>query len=680
MQQIVGVDVGGTFTDLILIDEQSGGVRISKVPSTPENQAFGVMSALKKSSAILPDLNILIHGTTVTTNALLERKVSRLGLITTRGFRDVLELGRRTRPKPYGLTGSFECLIPRNLRLEVQERIDSDGEVLEKLDETEVRKAVQTLLELGAESLVIHFLHSYKNDSHEKEAEAIARELWPTSFITRGSALVSEYREYERGTTASINAAVQPVLNRYISSLREALKDEGYSRELLVMQGNGGTVSSNIVTEDAVKTVMSGPASGVMAAAFTAGQSGFMNVVTYDMGGTSCDVGLIVEGIPQVSSELEIEYAMPIHVPMVDVHTIGAGGGSIAWVNDAGLLQVGPESAGAQPGPICYGKGGARPTMTDANLVLGRLNPEKLLAVDNPVFLEKVRELLMKEVGHPLGLKDAEATASAILRIGNTNMAGALRLMSLARGHDPRDFVLFAFGGAGPLHATALAREMGIPRVLVPMRPGITNAVGCVAADVRHDYVRSINLPLEHVDMEIVKNAFETQIREGKDLIEREGIEIEEMIVVHDVDMQFQGQTHILSFTVDDPRVSKSRLRSSFEEAYWNRFSVELPEIRPVLVNLHTAVIGRRKAVPLTSLMPLKNEWKNSNECQKGTRAVWFEQGWQETPVFHREPLCPGSRITGPALLEQMDSTVVLDPRDALEVDSFGNLIITLNS
>ncbi|HCP34190.1 MAG TPA: hydantoinase, partial [Deltaproteobacteria bacterium] len=504
MQQIVGVDVGGTFTDLILIDEQSGGVRISKVPSTPENQAFGVMSALKKSSAILPDLNILIHGTTVTTNALLERKVSRLGLITTRGFRDVLELGRRTRPKPYGLTGSFECLIPRNLRLEVQERIDSDGEVLEKLDETEVRKAVQTLLELGAESLVIHFLHSYKNDSHEKEAEAIARELWPTSFITRGSALVSEYREYERGTTASINAAVQPVLNRYISSLREALKDEGYSRELLVMQGNGGTVSSNIVTEDAVKTVMSGPASGVMAAAFTAGQSGFMNVVTYDMGGTSCDVGLIVEGIPQVSSELEIEYAMPIHVPMVDVHTIGAGGGSIAWVNDAGLLQVGPESAGAQPGPICYGKGGARPTMTDANLVLGRLNPEKLLAVDNPVFLEKVRELLMKEVGHPLGLKDAEATASAILRIGNTNMAGALRLMSLARGHDPRDFVLFAFGGAGPLHATALAREMGIPRVLVPMRPGITNAVGCVAADVRHDYVRSINLPLEHVDMEIV--------------------------------------------------------------------------------------------------------------------------------------------------------------------------------
>ena len=680
MEQIVGVDVGGTFTDLILIDESSGGVRISKVPSTPDNQAYGVMEALKAASVDLPALKILIHGTTVTTNALLERKISRLGLITTRGFRDVLELGRRTRPKPYGMTGTFECLIPRELRLEVSERIDSEGEILQALDEAEVRNAVKALLENGVESLVIHFLHSYKNDIHEKQAERIARELWPNPFVTRGSALMSEYREYERGTTASINAAVQPVLDHYISSLRDSLQNEGYSRDLLVMQGNGGTVSSRIVSEDAVKTVMSGPASGVMAAAFTAGKSGFSNVLTYDMGGTSCDVGLIVGGIPQVSSELEIEYAMPVHVPMVDVHTIGAGGGSIAWVNDAGLLQVGPESAGAQPGPICYGRGGSKPTMTDANLVLGRLNPEKLLAVDHPVSLETVRENLMKEVGIPLGLKDAEETASAILRIANTNMAGALRLMSLARGHDPRDFVLFAFGGAGPLHASALAREMGIPKVLVPMRPGITNAVGCVSSDVRHDYVRSINLPLQQVDMETVRNTFEDQVREGTELIQREGIDIEELIVVHDVDMQFQGQTHILSFTVEDSGVSRELLHSAFEKAYWNRFAVELPEIRPVLVNLHTAVIGRRKAVPLKSLMPLETELKNSSECRKGTRSVWFEQGWQETPVYHREPLKPGSVIQGPALLEQMDSTIVLEPDDTMEVDPFGNLILTLNS
>ncbi|MEE3122962.1 MAG: hydantoinase/oxoprolinase family protein [SAR324 cluster bacterium] len=678
MSQIVGVDVGGTFTDLILIDELSGGVRISKVPSTPENQAFGVMAALESASVSLPDLQTVIHGTTVTTNALLERKISRLGLITTRGFRDVLELGRRTRPKPYGLTGTFECLIPRERRLEVSERIDSDGEVLKHLDEEEVRKAVRSLLESGVESLVIHFLHSYKNETHERIAERIARELWPTPFVTRGSALMSEYREYERGTTASINAAIRPVLDRYIARLRQELKDQSYNKDLLVMQGNGGTVASSIVSENAVKTVMSGPASGVMAAAFTAGQSGFSNVVTYDMGGTSCDVGLIVGGIPKVSSELEIEYAMPIHVPMVDVHSIGAGGGSIAWVNDAGLLQVGPESAGAQPGPICYGRGGNRPTITDANLVLGRLNPEKLLSVDNPVSLENVRKRLMEEVGKPLSLKESEETAAAILRIANTNMAGALRLMSLARGHDPRDFVLFAFGGAGPLHAAALSRELGIPKVLVPMRPGITNAVGCVAADVRHDFVNSINLPLVQVNMDTVRKTFESQIAEGQAIIKREGIDIEELILVHDVDMQFQGQTHILSFPVEDPGVSKEVLRSAFEEAYWNRFSVKLPEILPVLVNLHSAVIGRRKTVPLRSLMPAGKDLKSPSECRNETRSVWFEDGWRETPIFQREPLQPGSRLEGPALLEQMDSTVVVDPGDALEVDTFDNLVITL--
>ncbi|MCH2265591.1 MAG: hydantoinase/oxoprolinase family protein, partial [SAR324 cluster bacterium] len=373
MTQIVGVDVGGTFTDLVLFDTETESVKISKVPSTPENQSFGVMSALGSVGASLEDIDEVIHGTTVTTNALLERKVSRVGLITTRGFRDVLELGRRTRPKPYGMTGSFECIIPRELRLEVGERVDCDGDIVEHLNEEDVLKAVEQLLESGVEALVIHFLHSYKNDIHERKTEEIARKIWPNTFVTRGSALVSEFREYERGTTAAINAAIQPVLHRYIERLQQKLKEEGYSKDLLVMQGNGGTVSSRIVAEDAVKTVMSGPASGVMAAAYTASQSGFNKVVTYDMGGTSCDVGLIVNGIPQVTSELEIEYAMPIHVPMVDVHTIGAGGGSLAWVNDAGLLHVGPESAGAQPGPICSGRGGQKPTITDANLVLGRL-------------------------------------------------------------------------------------------------------------------------------------------------------------------------------------------------------------------------------------------------------------------------------------------------------------------
>ncbi len=678
MTQIVGVDVGGTFTDLVLFDTETESVKIAKVPSTPENQAFGVMQALESAGATMETLNTVIHGTTITTNALLERKISRVGLITTQGFRDVLELGRRTRPKPYGMTGSFECIIPRELRLEVRERVDCDGEIVEELNEADVRKAVEQLLESGVEAVIIHFLHSYKNDIHERKTEEIVKGLWPNPFITRGSALVSEFREYERGTTAAINAAIQPVLHRYIERLQQKLKEGGYSRDLLVMQGNGGTVSSRIVSTDAVKTVMSGPASGVMAAAYTASKSGFDRVVTYDMGGTSCDVGLIVNGIPQVTSELEIEYAMPIHVPMVDVHTIGAGGGSLAWVNDAGLLQVGPESAGAQPGPICYGRGGQKPTITDANLVLGRLNPDALLSVDNPVSLETVRELMQEQVGAQLGLEDAEATAAAIVQIANMNMGGALRLVSLARGHDPRDFALFAFGGAGPLHAVALAKELGIPKVLVPMRPGITNAVGCVVADVRHDYVNSINVPLALTEMDQVDAIFNAQIEAGKTIIESEGIEIEEMIIIHNVDMQFQGQTHILNFPVNDTKLTRESLQTAFEKAYWNRFEVELPEIRAVLVNLHTAVIGRRKPVPLTSLISTTEQKAQIEDCKTGIRQVWFESGWKETPIYKRESLSIKARFKGPAIIEQLDTTIIVEPENQVEVDLDGNLIISL--
>ncbi len=678
MSQIIGVDVGGTFTDLILLDAATGEVRIAKVPSTPENQAFGVLSAIESTGASLESLEGIVHGTTVTTNALLERKVSPCGLITTAGFRDVLELGRRTRPKPYGMTGWFECLIPREWRLEVAERMDSDGEVVRPLDEDGVRQTARQLRETGVESLVIHFLHSYKNDEHERRAEAIAREEWPNGFITRGSALMSEYREYERGTTAAINASIQPVLHRYITRLQNELRDKGYRKDLLVMQGNGGTVSSKIVAEDAVKTVMSGPASGVMAAAYTATKAGFPNVITCDMGGTSCDVGLITGGIPQVSSELEIEYAMPIHVPMVDVHTIGSGGGSLASINEAGLLQVGPESAGAVPGPICYGRGGTRPTITDANLVLGRLNPDALLAVDHPVSLAEVQERIRSAIGTPLGIESVDEAASAILRIANIKMAEALRLVSLARGHDPRDFALFAFGGAGPLHTVALARELGVPTVLVPSRPGITNAVGCVVADVRHDYVNTLNTPLPLVDMALVQETLERQIAEGKATIEREGVEIEELTVIHDVDMQFQGQTHILTVPISSTKVAREELHEVFEKAYWNRFAVELPEIRPVLVNLHTAVIGRRKDVPLSALMKASERKATVEECQTGIRSVWFEQGRCETPIYRREHLPLESTLEGPAIIEQLDSTTMVEPGNSVSVDGFGNLLITV--
>ena len=670
----VGIDVGGTFTDLLAIDTDSNEVRLAKVPTTVDNQAIGFMAALAAASLDPAVLQAVVHGTTTTTNALLERKIARVGLITTKGFRDVLELGRRTRPQPYGLRGTFVPVIDREVRLEVPERMDADGKVLTPLDEAAVAEAARKLLAAGCEAVVVHFLHSYINSTHERRAAEIVRGLWPNKYVTAGHAILSEYREYERGVTAAVNASVQPVLDRYLSRLRTELSAKGFDRDLLVMQGNGGTISSQLIAEAAVNTVMSGPASGVMAAAYTGRASGHPDLITYDMGGTSTDVGLIEDAVPQVSGELELEYAMPIHVPMVDVHTIGAGGGSIASVDAAGMLRVGPESAGARPGPICYGRGGTEPTITDANLILGRLNPDRLLGVDNRVTLDRVRELALEKVGRRLGL-DVEAAAAAILRIANDRMAGAIRLVSLSRGHDPRDFALFAFGGAGPLHATALARELGIPTVLVPARPGITNALGCVVADLRHDYVRTVNKPLSAVDDAAVAAIYAEQAAEGEATIEREGVPVRELRRVLTADMQFQGQSHILSVGVESAAIGVAGLHKAFAAAYFRRFGIELPEIPPVLVNLHTAVIGVRPEISLGALAAGERA-PTLAAAKSGERRVWFADGWQQTPVYAREKLPLDAVFTGPAILEQLDCTTVVEPGDKVRQDELGNLLI----
>ena len=379
MRRVAGVDVGGTFTDLLLYEVgPEGEPRAARQDphhiGQPGRRRAG--GDRRRPASRPRDLDLVIHGTTTTTNAVLERKVAKVGLVTTRGFRDTLELGRRTRPKPYGMTGTFEPLIPRERRIEIDERMNVAGEVVIPLDEAQLKEAVARLLAMGCESLVIHFLHAYANPAHELRAGEIARALWPNDYITLGHALLSEFREYERGTTASVNAAVQPILDRYVRRLQGELEAQGFKRDLLVMNGNGGTVAARLVAREAAKTIMSGPASGVMAAAATLAQSGVANAITYDMGGTSTDVALIHGGVPQVSSEITVDYGLPIHVPMVDVKSVGAGGGSIASIDAAGMLQVGPQSAGSEPGPICYGRGGTEPTITDANLVLGRLDPE----------------------------------------------------------------------------------------------------------------------------------------------------------------------------------------------------------------------------------------------------------------------------------------------------------------
>ena len=675
---IVGCDVGGTFTDLIALSPATGEISYAKVPSTPDNQARGVLSALDKAGADAKEIALFIHGTTVTTNALLERKVARCGMITTKGFRDTLELGRRTRPHPYGLIGDFTPIIPRELRLEVRERMDAEGEVVTPLNEDDVVVAVNKLLEMGAESVVIHFMHSYANPDHERRTGEIVRKMWPNAYVTVGHEIVPEFREYERAVTVSVNAAIQPVLSRYIDRLSSGLKERGLKRDLLVMQGNGGTAPPNIVTHAPVHTVMSGPASGVIAAGYLAKAAGYPNVVTYDMGGTSTDVALVLNGKPIVSSEIELEYAMPLHVPMVDVHTVGAGGGSIGQVNEAGLLQVGPESAGAFPGPIAFGRGGKFVTITDANLLLGRLDINSLLAVNDAISLETLREAMRVQVADPLGIGIEEA-AEAILRVANDKMAGAIRLVTLSRGQDPRDFCLIAFGGAGPLHANALAIELAIPTVLIPPRPGLTNALGCLIADLRHDFVRSVNRQLSKLDASLIADIFGEQVAEGRSLLAGDADVIDSIDILHKVDMQFEGQSHVLSVDIATGTADLAAIEAAFLVAYEARFHVNLPGMRAVLVNLHTSVIGKRPALPIESL--IAHERAASVEgALIGSRQVWFGDGWKDTPIYNRDAIPLGAMLNGPAILNQLDTTVVIEPGQAARTDVCGNILIELLS
>ena len=664
---VAGVDVGGTFTDLVIFDPATGAVRLAKVPTTLPNQAEGVLNAFDAAHADLSQIDLIVHGTTTTTNAVLERALCKTGLITTLGFRDVLELGRRTRPNAYGMFGRFVPVIPRDLRLEVPERMDARGTVITPLDEAAVEKAALTLQDMGCESVVIHFLHAYANPSHERLAAEIVGRVWNNRHITMGHALLSESREYERGVTAAVNASVQPLLERYVSRLSDQLATRGYRRDLLVMNGNGGMVSARLVSHEAVKTVMSGPASGVMAAVATGRRAGITDLLTYDMGGTSTDVAMIRKCRAPVSNEIEVEYAMPIHVPMVDVRTVGAGGGSIARVDAGGLLRVGPESAGSTPGPVCYGRGGTRVTISDANLLLGRLPAERFGQA-----AEAARKAMHDQIGAPLGLS-VEQAAEAVVRIANTHMAGAIRMVSISMGADPRDFALFAFGGAGPLHAVALARELAVPKVLIPARPGITNALGCVVADLRHDFVRTLNRPVDTLDIDTVHAILAESEGEGRRLIAAEPIELTAVRAEYSADMQFIGQTHLLRVTLPSAKPTRAELQSLFEAAYHARFRVDLPSIKANLVNLNVSVVGERPEMDLSALIDPVSREKTAQP--KATRRVWFG-GWVDTPVYWRDHLPLDLDLPGPAIIEQMDTTLVVEPGCRVTSDSDGNLLI----
>ncbi|GIT54383.1 MAG: hydantoinase [Pseudomonadota bacterium] len=668
-----GVDVGGTNTDLLFLDPETDSYRVSKVATTTDDQSLAVLEGLQSGDTPIAELAAVVHGTTIATNAVLERKGARCGLITTRGFRDVLELGRRTRPNNYGMTGSFEPLIDRELRLEVSERLDARGRVVTPLDEDEVRTALQTLESLGADAIVIHFLHAYANPVHEKRAAEIAGEVWKSGFVSTSSEILREVREFERGSTAAVNAYVQPVLAAYLDRISQRLNDAGFLRPLLVMQGNGGTLTAQAAARQPVQTVMSGPAAGAVAAAYIGKQAGFENLIACDMGGTSFDVSVIIGSTPALSSEKDLAYGIPVRVPMVDIHTIGAGGGSIARVDSAGLLRVGPESAGAQPGPVCYGRGGSQPTVTDANLVLGHIDVAGFAGVaEHSDGRQQAAAAIDESVGRPLGLDTVDA-AAAILAISSNQLASAIRLVSIEKGHDPRDFALFAFGGAGPLHAVGLARELGIPRVLVPRFPGITSALGCLISDLRHDYVETLWRPLAAVDPESADQIFRKHAEQGRQTITDEGVPTESIDIIHEADLMYQGQSHVFRVRVQSPGFSEQDVAAAFAERYRERFDIVLEDMTPVLASLRTTVIGRRPDLVLKRLA------KDDQSLETGPvsrRSVYFAGEWIDTPVYVRDTLVPQTSLNGPAVVQQADTTCLIDPEARATVDADDNLII----
>ncbi|GLQ06801.1 hydantoinase/oxoprolinase family protein [Sneathiella chinensis] len=673
----VGVDVGGTFTDFLMVDTTTGEFRTAKVPTTVDDRARGFLEGIEELKVGPEEIDWLVHGTTAGTNAVLERKGARCALITTRGFRDILELGRRTRPYAYGLSGTFEALIERNDRYEVTERLDAKGRVLIDLDEDEVRETVRQIMETDVESVVIHLLHSYVNPEHEKRCAEIVRELWPNGNVVAGSEIVREMREFERGTTAAIHASIRPIVTRYIERVQAALEDEGFKNELLVMQANGGMMSSSLVGEHAAHTVMSGPAAGVLAAAEIAKASGFPNVITGDMGGTSYDVALIVDGEPVIAAEKDLAYGVPIRIPMIDIHTIGAGGGSIAHIDKAGMLRVGPESAGSFPGPIGYGRGGELPTITDANFLLGRINAESVTGSEGKAPLEKIATAMEEQLGKTLNMS-AQEVAAAIVDVAVNELAGAIRLISIEKGNDPRDFSLMPYGGAGPLHAVAIARELGIPSVVAPRFPGLTSALGCVLADVRHDFVQTVNKPFTDLSGEEVDAVMAAQAEEGRDLLVRENVSTETTEVRHEVDLLYRGQSHVLRIPVKSGNFDIEGVLADLTKAYIDRFNLSLPEMVPVLVNIRTTVIGARKPIDMSLFKPGADT--TLEQAQVGTRQAYFDGQWHETVIYNREALPAGAEFDGPAIIEQFDSTFVIDPGARAWVDEIGNIVVDVQA
>ena len=661
----LGVDVGGTFTDLVAVVD--GRLRVEKVASTPEAPERGVLDAVRESTVDPGRVGFFAHGTTVATNAVLEGEWADTALVTTEGFRDALEIGRQARPALYDLHGRKPApVVERDRRFEVRERLDERGEVLEPLDEASVERVAERL-PADVESVAVSLLFAYENPDHERRvAELLTDALDGSVSLSLSSEVLPEVREYERTLVTCLNAALRPVVDAYVGELDRSLDAAGLGTPLRLMGSNAGLMSATNARERPVHTLLSGPAAGVRGATHVAGKAGYEDLLTMDMGGTSCDVSLVRDGDPAVSTDVEVgDY--PVGVPMVDVHTVGAGGGSIAHVDAGGALRVGPASAGADPGPVCYDRGGTEPTVTDANFVLGRIDPEAFLG-DVGGAGEAARDA-MARLGETVGRSPEEA-AAGVLEVANANMARALRVVSVERGHDPREFTLVAFGGAGPLHASALAAEVGVPRVLVPRAAGVLSALGLLVSDLTYDESVSRVRPLADVSPEGLAGTLSDLEARGRERLDES--EVAAVGVERSVDCRYRGQSFELSVPVEAGVPDRDALAERFHAAHERRYGSVSPDEPLELVTVRVRVRGVVEPPALTA-----DDGDGSlRAARRATRPVRFGSESHETPVYERERLPTGAAFGGPAVVEGSESTLVVRPPDSVTVDDDGNLVV----
>ncbi len=676
----VGVDSGGTFTDIAIFHPATGRLAVWKVSSTPRDPSEGIVAGVRQGLAEQgfsgADVAFLGHGTTVATNALIEGRFARTGLVTTRGFRDVIEIGRQMRPRLYDVQVEKAApVVSRDLRLEVDERLRFDGSEEAPLDLEGLRALARQLKAEGVEAIAVCFLFSFLDPAHERAAAQILAEECPGLYISTSHGVAPEIREYERFTTTSVNAALGPVMKAYLDRLTPGLAAIGVGAEPRITQSNGGIISTANAARLPVRTVLSGPAAGVMTALALGARAGLPDLITFDMGGTSTDVALIDKGRPQVATDLEI-HGRPIKSPMLDIHTVGAGGGSIAYVDEGGHLKVGPRSAAALPGPVCYGLGNEEPTVTDANVVLQTLNPTHLLAgrmpIDRPRALAAIGRLAER-----LGLGVME-TAQGILRVVTANMARAIRVISVERGYDPRDYALMAFGGAGPLHAARLARELGIGRILAPRTPGIACALGLLVTDLKTNFAVGRLMLFADGTIGALEAAFAPLDAQAEGWFAEEAIAPKDREITRSLDMRYVGQGHELNIPCPQgvlDAAAAPAIRAAFEAAHAHVYGFVAPEEAIEIVTLRLEATGRVSKADLPAHPPAAG---SAEVARTGARTVWLPEAGGATPcpLYDRERLGPGHVIAGPGIIDQMDSTTLLLPGQVATVDPWLNLII----